>query len=212
MNDIGMLIDVSHASDGSFYQVMEESRAPIIASHSCARTLCDNPRNLSDDMLLFGAYSEGFRPQTANRNAGKGANNQEGVYNGYLVPAIAQTDELENFEIGFKGSFLDRTLRLNATIYKTEITDLQISRFDPANVAFLVFIENAGDAEVEGLDFDFTWLIGDRWTLSGGMSFVDNELSRVNPQLTCSCRSIPVVSVQGIPDDSLFRLLKACLQ
>lgn len=52
MNDLGMLIDVSHASDQSFYQVIEQSRAPIIASHSCARALCDNPRNLSDEMLL----------------------------------------------------------------------------------------------------------------------------------------------------------------
>jgi membrane dipeptidase len=52
MNDIGLMIDVSHASDASFYDVIEQSRAPIIASHSCARALCDNPRNLSDDMLL----------------------------------------------------------------------------------------------------------------------------------------------------------------
>jgi membrane dipeptidase len=52
MNDLGMLIDVSHASDESFYQVVEESRAPIIASHSCARALCDNPRNMTDEMLL----------------------------------------------------------------------------------------------------------------------------------------------------------------
>jgi membrane dipeptidase len=52
MNDLGMLIDVSHASDKSFYDVIEKSRAPIIASHSCARAMCDNPRNLSDEMLL----------------------------------------------------------------------------------------------------------------------------------------------------------------
>ena len=52
MNDLGMLIDVSHASDKSFYDVIETSRAPIIASHSCARAMCDNPRNLSDEMLL----------------------------------------------------------------------------------------------------------------------------------------------------------------
>ena len=52
MNDLGMLIDVSHASDDSFYDVIERSRAPIIASHSCARAICDNPRNLSDEMLL----------------------------------------------------------------------------------------------------------------------------------------------------------------
>ena len=52
MNDLGMLIDVSHASDNSFYEVIKRSRAPIMASHSCARALCDNPRNLSDEMLL----------------------------------------------------------------------------------------------------------------------------------------------------------------
>jgi len=52
MNDLGIMVDVSHASDQSFYDAIELSRAPIIASHSCARALCDNPRNLSDDMLL----------------------------------------------------------------------------------------------------------------------------------------------------------------
>lgn len=52
MNDLGIMIDVSHASDASFYDVIEQSRTPIIASHSCARALCDHPRNLSDDMLL----------------------------------------------------------------------------------------------------------------------------------------------------------------
>jgi membrane dipeptidase len=52
MNDLGMLIDVSHASDQSFYDVIDKSRTPIIASHSCARAMCDNPRNLSDEMLL----------------------------------------------------------------------------------------------------------------------------------------------------------------
>jgi membrane dipeptidase len=52
MNDLGMIIDVSHASDQSFYDVLQQSRAPIMASHSCARALCDNPRNLSDEMLL----------------------------------------------------------------------------------------------------------------------------------------------------------------
>ncbi len=52
MNDLGIMVDLSHASDNSFYDVIEQSRAPVIASHSCARALCDNPRNLSDDMLL----------------------------------------------------------------------------------------------------------------------------------------------------------------
>ena len=137
----------------------------------------------NDDIMLFTAWSEGFRPQTANRNAGTPSGNQTGVYQGYLVPAIAKTDELENFEIGLKGQFLDNTLRINATAYTSEIDDLQVSRFDPSNVAFLVFIENAGDAEVDGLDVDFTWLATPNLTISGAASWVDNKLTRVNPQL-----------------------------
>ncbi len=51
MNDIGMMIDVSHISDEAFYDVIKISESPIIASHSCARAICDNPRNLDDNML-----------------------------------------------------------------------------------------------------------------------------------------------------------------
>jgi len=50
-NRVGMIIDISHASDKSFYDVLSLSKAPIIASHSCARAVCDNPRNLTDDMI-----------------------------------------------------------------------------------------------------------------------------------------------------------------
>jgi len=52
MNDVGMIIDVSHISDDAFYDVVELSKTPVIASHSCARAICDNPRNMTDDMLL----------------------------------------------------------------------------------------------------------------------------------------------------------------
>ena len=51
MNELGVIIDVSHISDKSFYDVIELTKAPIIASHSNARAVCDNPRNLTDDML-----------------------------------------------------------------------------------------------------------------------------------------------------------------
>jgi membrane dipeptidase len=52
MNELGIVIDVSHISDRSFAEVLALSRAPVLASHSCARAIADNPRNLSDDMLL----------------------------------------------------------------------------------------------------------------------------------------------------------------
>lgn len=51
MNKIGIIIDVSHVSDKTFYDILKLSKPPIIASHSNARSLCDHPRNMSDDML-----------------------------------------------------------------------------------------------------------------------------------------------------------------
>jgi membrane dipeptidase len=51
MNDLGMIIDVSHVSDDAFYQVVETTRVPVVATHSSCRALCRHPRNMTDDML-----------------------------------------------------------------------------------------------------------------------------------------------------------------
>lgn len=51
MNRLGMMIDVSHISDKAFYDVIAISDAPVIASHSSVRSICDNPRNMTDDMI-----------------------------------------------------------------------------------------------------------------------------------------------------------------
>lgn len=51
MNELGILIDVSHLSDGGFYDVAKYSQKPFVASHSCARALCNHPRCMTDDML-----------------------------------------------------------------------------------------------------------------------------------------------------------------
>lgn len=51
MNRLGMMVDVSHISDQAFWEVLKVSRAPVIASHSCCRSICDSPRNLTDKMI-----------------------------------------------------------------------------------------------------------------------------------------------------------------
>ncbi|MCL1790693.1 MAG: dipeptidase [Peptococcaceae bacterium] len=51
MNALGMLVDVSHLHEKGFWKVLEVSRCPVAATHSCARALCDHPRNLTDDQL-----------------------------------------------------------------------------------------------------------------------------------------------------------------
>ena len=51
MNDMGMIVDISHVSDNAFYAAIETTRAPLIATHSSCRALCRHPRNMTDDML-----------------------------------------------------------------------------------------------------------------------------------------------------------------
>src|SRR5215467_1275753 len=51
MNRLGMMVDVSHISDKTFYDVLEITKAPVLASHSSCRAICNHPRNMSDDML-----------------------------------------------------------------------------------------------------------------------------------------------------------------
>jgi membrane dipeptidase len=51
MNRLGMMVDISHVSDKTFWDAIETSQAPVIASHSSARALTDVPRNMTDDML-----------------------------------------------------------------------------------------------------------------------------------------------------------------
>jgi membrane dipeptidase len=59
MNRLGMMVDISHVADRTFYRAVAVSRAPVIASHSSARALCDAPRNMTDDMLRAVAKNGG---------------------------------------------------------------------------------------------------------------------------------------------------------
>lgn len=51
MNDIGMIVDISHVSDAAYYAVLETTRVPVVATHSSCRALCRHPRNMTDAML-----------------------------------------------------------------------------------------------------------------------------------------------------------------
>lgn len=59
MNRLGMMVDISHVADKTFYRAVITSRAPVFASHSAARALTDVPRNMTDDMLRAVARSGG---------------------------------------------------------------------------------------------------------------------------------------------------------
>ena len=59
MNRLGMMVDISHVSDKTFWDTIATAKAPVIASHSSARALTDHPRNMTDDMLRAVAKNGG---------------------------------------------------------------------------------------------------------------------------------------------------------
>ena len=71
MNRLGIMVDLSHASEKTFYDALELSELPIVCSHSSCRALCDHPRNLTDEQMRA--------------LAAKGGVMQVTMYNGFLV-------------------------------------------------------------------------------------------------------------------------------
>ncbi len=97
MNRLGMMVDISHVSDRTFYRTLVITRAPVIASHSSARALCDAPRNMTDDMLRAVARSGG--PDS------KGGVVQVNFYSGFISQAYR--DEQKKIEPEMKKAVQD---------------------------------------------------------------------------------------------------------
>ena len=129
----------------------------------------------NSDTLVYATFSEGFRPGLLNRPGG--ASNPAGTF---TVPFAIDTDDLTNYELGWKADLLDYTLRFNGAIFFSEIERLQTTIFDPS-ITNLFFSDNAADAEVSGIEGDFIWEPAsiDGLTVTGAFSFLDTEITKV---------------------------------
>jgi len=129
----------------------------------------------NDNQLLYATFSEGYRPGLLNRPGG--ATNPAGTF---TVPYAIDTDDMTNYEFGWKTDLLDYTLRFNGSVFFAEIERLQTTIFDPS-ITNLFFSDNAADAEIKGVEGDFIWapptIAG--LTVVGAFSLLDTEITRV---------------------------------
>ena len=91
MNRLGMMVDISHVADRTFFRTLVITRAPVIASHSAARALCDAPRNMTDDMLRAVAHSGG--PNS------KGGVVQVNFYSAFISQAYRDAQKAQKPEV-----------------------------------------------------------------------------------------------------------------
>ena len=128
----------------------------------------------TDDVLLYATYSEGFRPGLLNRPGGASGPG------GFTVPYAVDTDEVKNYEIGWKTELFNRSLRFNGSAFFVDISGLQTTIFDPS-ITNLFFSDNAANAELQGVEGEFTWAPAsiNGLTVAGGFSFLDSEVTEV---------------------------------
>ena len=122
-----------------------------------------------DNIMYYGTISTGYKSG--------GFAGSQGVESAATNPV--NPEDVINYEAGFKGDFLDNTLRLNASLFYMDYTDLQVVRFGPVpGSAFGTFqTTNVGSADISGLELDYTWQATDNFSLSGYYAYLDTEIS-----------------------------------
>ncbi|GAB3378714.1 TonB-dependent receptor [Spongiibacter taiwanensis] len=122
--------------------------------------------NPSDDVLLYATYTQGYKSGTFN------------TVNVYDQPEYVEPEVVTTYELGIKSQWFDRALTFNAAIFQNEIEDLQV-QFISLLSGGAVSLENAGGAEIQGLDFDIQWVpmpeLNPGLVLALTGSFLDSE-------------------------------------
>lgn len=119
----------------------------------------------STDGLVYGTWSQGFRPGGFNRASGFVGGNSPlaGIF---LTPIGFTPDILTNKEIGFKTQWLDHHLQINGTVYEEDWKNVQIGLFDPGVLGNLTFTANGPDYRVNGFELNMEAKLPQRVSLS----------------------------------------------
>ncbi|MDJ0928490.1 MAG: TonB-dependent receptor [Gammaproteobacteria bacterium] len=136
--------------------------------------------NFTDSLLGYASYSEGYK---------------SGGYTQRIFPPEPSLPDFDpefakSYEIGFKFDGWEDRLRLNFAAFFTEYEDLQLLVADPSRVG--PFVDNAGDAEIWGIEIEAVLTPGGGWVLTGALGYNEPDRTRVSGQ------------VQGITEDSRF--------
>lgn len=125
------------------------------------------------NIMFYATYSEGFRPGLLNRPGGA-------TQGDYTVPYALDTDNVRNYEIGWKTKLFNNQLIFNGSAFYVDIKNLQTTIFDPS-ITNLFFSDNAANAWIKGVEGEITFApyAVDGLTVSGAFSFLDTKITDV---------------------------------
>ena len=148
--------------------------------------------DISDDVMVYGLVSTGVKgggfdarylknPEISTTTISSGDELLTNVPVAGFDKYEYEEEEALNMELGFKSTLLDGAMTFNATLFRTEITDLQVSIFD-GGTAFLV--DNAAEMTAQGVEFDVKWAATDSLTVSAAGAYLDNKFDSF-PESPC---------------------------
>jgi outer membrane receptor protein involved in Fe transport len=161
--------------------------------------------HVTDDILVYYTYSQGFRPGGFNRGSSCHLKNTAGEEQ-WCVPYEYQSDDLTNQEIGWKTEFLNHRVQVNGAVYQEEWNNVQTGIFDPqGGLGNLTVSLNGPNYRVRGVELQLVGRVTEGLTLQGSASWNSSELTNspyllVNSQgrsggVPAGTPSTPILSV-----------------
>lgn len=142
----------------------------------------------SDSINVYGSYGVGFRSGGFNSLGSRdllnfwfnaGTNNPGSVVNAELRVNDEYDKEVsKNFELGLKGSFLERRLQFNAAIFNTDVDDNQFFEFFAGPFGLLRVVTTIEEINIRGLEADFNFAVNDNFSLFGGIGLLNSEIKQ----------------------------------
>ena len=159
---------------GQAQRIFNELRAPDKAEADGVIKKITGTYTPNEELLFYGTYSEGYRPGLLNRPGGA-------TSGAFTVPFELETDDVKNFEFGWKTRLMDNQLQFNGSAFFVDVQDLQATIFD-TSIVNLFFNANVGDAEIKGVEGEVTYapVSIEGLTVTGAYSFLDTEITSVD--------------------------------
>ena len=157
--------------------------------------------DINDDTMLYFTYSEGYRNGGVNSvpecTPDQIASDQQQLC-ALSSEVLIAPDEIENYEIGYKGFLKDRTISISAALYTIDWQDLQVSTV--TDNGSLPITGNGSEAESQGFEFQGRWLINENWDAALTYAYTSAELTDTAPGLVGPFDALDGTRLPGSPE------------
>jgi outer membrane receptor protein involved in Fe transport len=158
-------IDIRTIPNANYYYWITEPWDILYESKESRSIQMYNLRyQFSDDFMVYGLKSEGYRPGGPNRTTNP------------VIPDSYDADVLENVEFGFKLSMLDGRMRLNMSYFDQSWDGFQSSTWNP-NLSAFTFTDNVGYVDIKGIEANLQWYVTDNFKAILSATSIDSEIT-----------------------------------